>query len=165
MSAATFFPLAVLLLLAALGVVLNRHPVRSALCLVATLFLLAVVFVLLDAHLVAALQIVVYAGAIVVLFLFVIMLLDLQVEPREPPRAALPLIAGLAAGGFALVLAAALRRGAAVPEAAAAAPGFGTTEAVSERLFTQFVLPFEITSLLLLVAIVGAVVIAKRQHA
>ena len=167
MSYAAFVPLAALLILSALGVVLSRNPVRSAMSLVVTLFLLAVMFVLLDAHLVAALQIVVYAGAIMVLFLFVIMLLNLQQEPREEGRVAQRLAAWAAAGLVLVVMAVGLWRvlpGAPGPDAAGAVPeGFGSTVAVSERLFTHFLLPFEITSVLLLVAIVGAVVLAKRR--
>src|SRR5215468_2682649 len=81
-----FFVLAALSVLSALGVVLTRHPVRSAMCLVVTLFLLAVFFIFLDADFVAALQVVVYAGAIMVVFLFVIMLLNLQDDPHERAR-------------------------------------------------------------------------------
>jgi NADH-quinone oxidoreductase subunit J len=162
MSFAAFLPLAILAILSALGVVASRNPVRSAMCLVATLFVLAVMFVFLDAYMVATLQVLVYAGAIMVLFLFVIMLLNLQEEPPEPARKAMWTV--VTALGAALVL---LIGGAvgSVGLGITAAPGenFGTTAALSERLFTHFLLPFEITSLLLLIAIVGAVVIAKRK--
>ncbi len=133
----------------------------------AALFLLAVMFLFLDAHLVAALQVVVYAGAIMVLFLFVIMLLSLQEEPSETRRCGWRLVAAAAASLFALaVIRAVWVRGVgAVDVGMGAAPpaGFGTTAALSERLFTQYALPFEITSILLLVAIVGAVAVAKRK--
>jgi len=166
MSLALFLPFAVLLVLSALGVVLQRNPVRSALSLVATLFLLAVTFLFLDAHLVALLQIIVYAGAIMVLFLFVIMLLNLQTEPREAGRWGLKLFGALAASLFVLEMIDLSRTKGAAPGSGmigAVAEGFGTTEALGERLFTHFLLPFEITSVLLLVAIVGAVVLAKRK--
>ncbi len=167
MSYEVFFALAIALIVAALGVVLNRHPVRSALCLVATLFLLAVLFVFLDAHMVAALQIVVYAGAIMVLFLFVIMLLNLQQEPPQRRRRAWQVAVTLTASLFALGVIAALRGSAtSMPGPGAAAPvpvSFGTSVNLGEVLFTQYLLPFEITSILLLVAIVGAVVLAKRR--
>src|SRR5512147_1759743 len=78
-----FFLLAALMVVSAVGVVLVHHPVRSAMCLVSTLFLQAVMFVFLDADFVAALQVVVYAGAIMVVFLFVIMLLNLQQDELE----------------------------------------------------------------------------------
>jgi NADH-quinone oxidoreductase subunit J len=161
-SGIAFLILAVLTIGAALMVVLHRNPVYSALGLVSTLFLLAMFFIGLDAHLVAALQIIVYAGAIVVLFLFVIMLLNLQVEPRSTGG---PLQVGIAAvGGLLLagVILAALHR---VPPMAAPTvdAGFGGTAPLGERLFTAFLLPFELTSILLLVAIVGAVVLGKKR--
>jgi len=166
MATAAFFVLAPLLIVSALGVVLSRSPIRSALSLVVTLFLLAVTFLFLDAYMVAALQVIVYAGAIMVLFLFVIMLLNLQNEPPEGapmPRRVL----GWGAGGLSLiVLIAAVRgMGRTVPPGAAesATSDFGTIAALSQRLFTHYVLPFEMTSVLLLVAIVGAVVLAKRK--
>lgn len=157
--------LAALLVLSALGVVLARSPIRSAMSLVVTLFLLAVTFLFLDAPLVAVLQIIVYAGAIMVLFLFVIMLLNLQHDPPVPRHNA---ILGLALGGVSVLLFAGawlLRFGAAgAPGLPAAAPeGFGSTESIALRLFTQHLLAFEITGLLLLVAVVGAVVLAKRN--
>src|SRR5512136_1287496 len=102
MSFGVLIPLAMLAILSALGVVVSRNPVRSAMCLVATLFVLAVMFVFLDAYMVAALQVLVYAGAIMVLFLFVIMLLNLQAEPPEPARTAMRAV--VVAVGAALVL-------------------------------------------------------------
>jgi NADH-quinone oxidoreductase subunit J len=162
MGKAAFFVLALLSVLSAFGVILSRNPIRSALSLVMTLFLLAVLFVLLDAHLVAALQVIVYAGAIMVLFLFVIMLLNLQSDPRrEGPRLPRGAAWAVAALMLALLLVGTWRGG---ETATGRVPAeFGTTAALSERLFTHFVLPFEITSLLLLVAIVGAVVLARRR--
>lgn len=164
MGGTAFFVLALLLVLSALGVILSRNPIRSALSLVVTLFLLAVLFVLLDAHLVAALQVVVYAGAIMVLFLFVIMLLNLQSEPRREGPALRRGAAWVTAGLMLALLLAGVWRGAGAA-AGGLPPEFGTTAALSQRLFTHFVLPFEITSLLLLVAIVGAVVLARRRPA
>lgn len=157
--------LAALLVLSALGVVTARSPIRSALSLVVTLFLLAVTFLFLDAHLVAALQIIVYAGAIVVLFLFVIMLLNLQEDPPAVMRTA---VRGISFAGGSLFLFAgiALFLGAADHGAgmtAPAAPSFGTTEVIARQLFTKHLLAFEATGVLLLVAVVGAVVMAKRK--
>jgi NADH-quinone oxidoreductase subunit J len=167
MSHAAFFALAVPLVAAALGVVLNRHPVRSALSLVATLFLLAVVFVFLNAHLVAALQIIVYAGAIMVLFLFVIMLLNLQQDPAELRWRGRQRVAVVASALFALGVIGALRRGGGpAPGPGMAEPllsGFGSTAELSTKLFTHYLLPFEITGALLLVAVIGAVVVAKKR--
>jgi NADH-quinone oxidoreductase subunit J len=162
-SVPLFLLLAALTVACALSVVFNRNPVHSACALVATLFLLSVFFVALDAQLVAVLQVIVYAGAVVVLFLFVIMLLNLQVEARA--LAPLPLVAAAVVGGIVLVglLVGALRGG---PDAApvGVAPGFGETRALAERLFTVYLLPFELTSLLLLVAIVGAIALAQRKR-
>ena len=161
MSPLLFLLLAALTVASALTVVVHRNPVHSACALVLTLCLLAVFFLGLDAQLVAFLQVIVYAGAIVVLFLFVIMLLNLQVEARAMAGA---LLVGTAtAGGVALavLVVTALRR-AAVPAAANPPAGFGETAALARLLFTVYLLPFELTSLLLLVAIVGAVALAKK---
>jgi len=157
-----FLVLAALTVAAALTVVLHRNPVHSALGLVSTLFLLSVQFVGLDAEMVAVLQIIVYAGAVVVLFLFVIMLLNLGVEVR---RTGGPVLVGVAVTG-AVALAALLVRGVLgrAPTAVAELPaGFGSTTAIGERLFTAYLVPFELTSLLLLVAVIGAVVLAKKR--
>ena len=163
MNLPLFLVLAALIIAAALGVILQRNPVRSALSLVVTLFLLAVVYIFLDAHIVAALQIIVYAGAILVLFLFVIMLLNLQVEVPDTGRTGIKAAAGVAAAIFVLEVVRVVHQSHAGTASPSVAPGFGTTEALAARLFTHFLLPFEITSVLLLVAIVGAVVLAKKH--
>jgi NADH-quinone oxidoreductase subunit J len=161
----TFFALALPLIVVAVMVIVHPSPVYSALSLVMTLFLLAVYFLFLEAHLVAALQIIVYAGAIMVLFLFVIMLLNLQAEEGERQRRGLRLAALIGGGVLVVELFLLLRRS---PTGAVQDPtlpeGFGTVQALSGRLFTDFLLPFEVTSVLLLVAMVGAVVLAKRQN-
>ncbi len=162
MIAPLFVLLALLTVAASLVVVLHRNPVYSALGLVATLFMLAVLFVGLDAHLVAALQIIVYAGAIVVLFLFVIMLLNLQVEPRTLAPAPL-VVTGAVLGGALGVAALGVLGRDPLPLAAVVGPGYGGAEALAERLFTAYIVPFELTSVLLLVAIIGAVVLGKKR--
>ena len=162
MSVPLFLLLAVLTVASALVIVIHRNPVYSALGLVSTLFLLALLFIGLEAHMVAVLQIIVYAGAIVVLFLFVIMLLNLQVEEREMvsrPLIGAAVVGGLGLGGLVLFGIARTPLAAPVP----VQPGFGGTQLLAERLFTAYLLPFELTSLLLLVAIVGAVVVGKRK--
>ncbi len=167
MSPFTFFPLAALIIASALGVILNLHPIRSALCLAVTLFLMAVMFVFLDAHLVAALQIIVYAGAILVLFLFVIMLLNLEADVPHKRRRNVTLVATASGLGFAAITLHALFSSEGSlpgPGFSVAAPAeFGTATAIGELLFTRFVLPFEITSVLLLVTVLGAVVLAKKK--
>jgi NADH-quinone oxidoreductase subunit J len=163
MGTVVFFILASAMLLSALGVILSRNPVRSALCLVMTLFILAVMFILLDAHLVGALQVVVYAGAIMVLFLFVIMLLNLQTDPHDEGGPLQRLGAWATALVVLVCMVVATWRGIAPGRGGVLPNDFGTTIAVSDRLFTHFLLPFEITSILLLVAVVGAVVLARRR--
>jgi len=161
-----FFLLAIPLVLFSLGVVLARSPVRSALSLVVALFFLAAMFFLLDARMIAALQVIVYAGAIMVLFLFVIMLLNLQHEPVESARPGQKTIATVFSLVFVALMALVGWKG--LPGMpgpgveAAVAPSFGSTEAVAERLFTRHALAFEVTSVLLLVAIIGAVVLARK---
>jgi NADH-quinone oxidoreductase subunit J len=157
-----FLVLAALTVASALTVIIHRNPIYSALGLVSTLFLLAVLFIGLDAQMVAVLQIIVYAGAIVVLFLFVIMLLNLQVEERSSaatPMVAIAAIGGLGIAGLVILGIVRTPLGAPVPVHA----GFGGTEALAERLFTVYLLPFELTSLLLLVAIVGAVAVGRKR--
>ena len=147
----------------AAGMVLNvRNTVAAAMCLVVTMISIGGIYVVLDAHLVAALQIMVYAGAIVVVFLFVVMLLNLRRDafPPERQRLTKAIGVGLAIGvtwGF-------LRRmPAALPTMREVAPDFGGYRELGRALFLQYPLPFEVTSLLLLGAIVGAVVLAKRR--
>ena len=163
MNALLFLVLATLTVAGAVTVVVHPNPIHSALGLIVTLFLLSVFFVGLDAQLIAVLQVIVYAGAIVVLFLFVIMLLNLQVQART--LSAAPVVA--AAGAGALALAVFLIVSVHRAPAGMAAPGvpgtFGDAATLAERLFTAYLLPFELTSLLLLVAVVGATAIAKRR--
>jgi NADH-quinone oxidoreductase subunit J len=157
-----FYLLALVTVAGALSVLLARNPITAAMCLVGTFFGLAAIYVLLSAHLIAALQLIVYAGAIMVLFVFVIMLLNLtQPSPRVGKVKAWHVIGGLAAaaGAFLLFLVFA----GAPAEAAVPPEGFGSVAGVGRLLFEQYVLPFEATSILLLVAIVGAVVVAKGK--
>ena len=150
-------------------VVLRRNPVYAAMSLVACFFFLAGVYVLLSAHLIAIVQVMVYAGAVMVLFVFVIMLLNLKDEELGKERiTAWKGIGALAvAGVVGLIVVYALRtvyvgpvRDLAVEQLPV---GFGTVKAVGRALYLFSVLPFEVTSLLLTVAIVGAVVVAKGK--
>lgn len=143
-------------------VVFQRNVVHSAMALVATLFLIAVLFLTLDAAMVGILQILVYAGAIMILFLFVIMLLNPGVlEARGIVWWLLGSIAALLLL-FELASLLADSRGL-IPGQAPAGASFGSPEMLAQSLFNDFVLPFEIASVLLLVAMVGAVVLAKRE--
>jgi NADH-quinone oxidoreductase subunit J len=165
MGPVTFAVLATLLVASALTVVLHPNPVKSALALVTTLFLLAVVFVFLGAHMIAALQVIVYAGAIMVLFLFVIMLLNLQddaLADERHGRVGLRLAAWVGGGVLAAELAWLLVR-VPLPAAAETAEGYGGAAAVARSLFVDWALPFELTSILLLIAVIGAVVLGQRR--
>ncbi|MEO6163901.1 MAG: NADH-quinone oxidoreductase subunit J [Candidatus Binatia bacterium] len=157
-----FYLLATLLVIASLLVVFLRNVVHCAMALVSALLLIAVLFVTLQAPMVGVLQVMVYAGAIMVLFLFVIMFLNPAARERQH---------GLW-WGFGTVLALMLA-GVLVPlvmtndlpaDPVAATELFGSPEMLAKSLFSDFVLPFEIASVLLLVAIIGAVVLAKREN-
>jgi NADH-quinone oxidoreductase subunit J len=151
--------------LSATLMVTNIRPVTAAMNLIMTMFFLAGIYVLLDAHLIAALQIIVYAGAIMVLFLFVILLLNIHEKEGETARRKVMIQFGsIAIVGTLFIAMANL----AVIEPSLVKIGdtaypFGTTKAVGKMLFTDFLLPFEIASFLLLAAIVGAVILAKRR--
>ena len=166
MSPYLFYPMATASVLFALAVVLAKSPVRSALALVAVMSLLAVQFAFLQAHLLAALQIIVYAGAVMVLFLFVITLLNLESDHgvgEKPKLTAIGFGAGaVVAGGLAAAMAGVVEpaaRAVQLPE------GFGTTAVLARQMFSRYLVAFEFTSILLLVAVVGAVVLAKRTAA
>jgi NADH-quinone oxidoreductase subunit J len=170
MEWAVFIVFAVTALVGAGGVVMARKPVHAALSLVLTLFSVAVFFVLQGAHFLAAVQVIVYAGAIVILFLFVIMLLGIDQEDvlDEPLRAQRPLAIAV---GVALLAGLLLVAKILQPTGATAARGSATqgdvanVERVARSLFTDFLWPFEITSALLVIAVVGAVVLARRGGA
>lgn len=160
MERVVFLFFAGLMLVGAISVILARNPVYSVLCLVLTMFAISGLFVLLHAYFIAVIQLVVYAGAVLVLFLFVLMLLDLgkplPVFVRPWP---LWLGAGLAGLGFLAALVQVISRG----PATASRSVEGTTAAIGKLLFSQYLVPFEVTSLLLLAAIIGAVVLAKSR--
>jgi NADH-quinone oxidoreductase subunit J len=152
---------------ASLGVIFAKSPIASAMSLVACFFFLAGIYVLLWAHTIAALQVLVYAGAIMVLFLFVLMLLSLQ-DTGPTIRWSPTRIAGAAgAAGLLGLLVTALRTLPASTYAwvddAPRVAAFGTIRDVGAVLYTQWLFPFEAVSLLLLVAILGAVVVAKAR--
>jgi NADH-quinone oxidoreductase subunit J len=147
-------------LVSALLLVTNKRPVPAAMNLILTMLFLAGIYVLLDAHLIAALQIIVYAGAIMVLFLFVIMLLNVEEKTGRLSNRKIALqFLGILTVGAALIATVGLVKVSqgALPDA------FGTTEAIGRLLFTDYLFPFEIASILLLAAIVGAVILAKRR--
>ena len=172
MTAVVFFVFAALALGGALGVVLARNPVHSALLLVVTLVSVAVFFIQQQAHLLAAVQVIVYAGAIVVLFLFVIMLLGVDREESLEDPIKYQRTAALALGVIVLVELIFLAghhwaTGAKAPSEFAIKGGGialgNNVERVARVLFTDFLWPFEITAGLLVIAVVGSVVLARRS--
>ena len=159
-----FWAFAGLAVLSGLACITRRSPVASALWLVVTLFALAALFVLLDAQFIAVLQVLVYAGAIMVLFLFVIMLLNLGRAGPTDLKGPLGLGVGVFLAGLLLMQLLVLRQAGLVPGGPVRPPlGQGMIPSVARPLFTIYLVPFEITSILLLAAIVGAVVLAKRK--
>ncbi|MDA8038499.1 MAG: NADH-quinone oxidoreductase subunit J [Actinomycetota bacterium] len=166
----TFAIAAAISVIGALGVVLSRNPVHSALMLVMTLFGVAVLFVEENAQFLAAVQVIVYAGAIVVLFLFVIMLLGVdrrEVTERDPLRGqrAVALLLGIL-GLVEVILLAGGKWPTGAHSAAGAinVTGRSNVALLGDAVFTTYLLPFEITSALLVIAVIGAVVLARRPR-
>jgi NADH-quinone oxidoreductase subunit J len=143
----------------------SRNPVTSAMFLVLSILSLAGLFVLLHAFFLAAVQILIYAGAVMVLFLFVMMLLDLSTDQRRA-LSRFGLVTGvIGVGAFALVLLGAiLGSGAGAIEPLSTPTLEGRTELLGRLLFTEYVLPFEMISVLLLVAMIGVVLLSKRNE-
>jgi len=162
-----FAGLAFATVFSAVLVIAARNPINSAMALVATFLFLAAIYAQLLAHTIAVLQVLVYAGAIMVLFLFVIMLLSLTHLGEPTPRPALhQVVGGVATVAVLAGLVVAILRWhqmAAVGRARDSLQRFGTLEQVGGLLYTRWLLPFEAVSLLLLVAMVGAVVVAKPR--
>ncbi|HYY25978.1 MAG TPA: NADH-quinone oxidoreductase subunit J [Candidatus Udaeobacter sp.] len=160
-SLIAFYVLGGLLVIASLMVVFQRNVVHSAMSLVGALFLTAILFFTLQAPMVGVLQVLVYAGAIMVLFLFVIMFLNpAAVEQRRRFGWGFGIVAALLLSG---ALVAVMMNSEPPPKPVAATELFGSPETLAKSLFTDFTLPFEIASVLLLVAIIGAVVLAKKE--
>ena len=163
MSVLAFVVLAVVALGSALGLVFKKNPIHGALFLVVNLATIAAFYLSLGAEFLAAAQVIVYAGAIMVLFVFAIMVLipgkeETGPDPRRPVRV-LALPVGLVLLAELAVIVAA--RGSAVPATAPAVPG--GVEAIGRLLFTDYLFPFELTSVLLLAAMVGVLVLARRR--
>lgn len=178
MELVVFICATVMVIAGALGVIIRQHPVHCALSLVLTLFGVAVHFVAQEAHFLAAVQVIVYAGAIVVLFLFVIMLLgvdraeDLRVDPL-PIQRPLAALVGLATVGlltaaiFAARESVPLQTGSGIEVEAATATGEPTDaniKQLSDNLFSTHVFAFEFTGVLLVVAVAGTVVLTRRER-
>ncbi len=164
-----FYIFALIALTSAVAMVLHRNPVYSAIFLIVTLFAFAGFFVLLNAPFVAAVHIIIYAGAIMVLFLFVIMLLNLKHDPaRERMKVARRTFALVLVAVFLVEIGALMFAAFHMSSDNATRIGLGQglvggTSEIGRALFTTYLLPFEIASVLLLVGMVGAVILAKRR--
>lgn len=148
----------------AVNLLVQRHPINSALSLVVVMASLALIYLLLGAEFVAAIQVIVYAGAIMVLFVFVIMLLNAGSEERTR-GSHIALFVGVPgvvvlAGTVAWLL---IHSGGQLGSVTISGSDFGNTQAIAHLLFRDFLLPFEITSVLILIAIMGAVVLGRKE--
>lgn len=166
MDAILFFLFAAVAVVCAINLVVQRHPISSALSLIGVMGSLAVLYLLLGGEFIATAQLIVYAGAIMVLFLFVIMLLNAGEEPpaaknRYLAVAGLPLVV-LLLGLVSYFIIRYIPAGEQVKFGSSATP-FGSTGSIGTLLFTQYLLPFEITSVLILIAIIGAIVLARKE--
>ena len=165
-----FYVLAAVVVAGAIGVIAFKSPVHAALSLLASFLGVAGVFVLLHAEFLAAVQVLVYAGGVMVLFLFVIMLVKARAIPREPQYVGRLLPAAVGLGVLLAVLVgagvwAAATRTPANPAALRLAAGLplGNTEAVGWSLYRDYLLPFEVVSIVLLVAMIGAIVLGRKE--
>jgi NADH-quinone oxidoreductase subunit J len=162
-----FFIAAAGALAGALGVVMLRNPFYSVLALVAHLLSLAVLFLLLHAEFLAASQVVVYAGAVMVLYVFVVAYIggmDERLRPDDPVTTTLGPLFAIALGVELCIAFVASGLQALDTRGADVDPGFGTPQAIGELLLTRFLVPFEAASFLLLMAAVGAVVLARKRR-
>ncbi|HQW12587.1 MAG TPA: NADH-quinone oxidoreductase subunit J [Saprospiraceae bacterium] len=162
-TAAMFYLLGVMAIASALVLIFSRHPVYSVLALIFTMFCLAGEYILLNAQFLAVVHIIVYAGAIMVLFLFVLMLLNLN-KDTEPQKSTLFKFIGVVASGLMIVTMAGATHGVNdLAEPGQVVEGLGLVKNLGRVLFTDFVIPFEISSILFLAAMVGAVMVGKRE--
>lgn len=165
LAAILFWAFAIFSVLGALGLILSRHPMNGAMSLVVTMISLAGLYALLSAKLIFVIQLIVYAGAIMSLILFIIMFLNIQKEdlPEEPWRFAYMLGGVVVVAPVAALLIKAAKN---LPGAEATIVGgdFGSVKSVGLLLFREWLLPFEIVSILLLVALVGSVVLAGKKR-
>jgi NADH-quinone oxidoreductase subunit J len=164
MSPLIFWPVAALMLAFGCAVVLNRNPVASALSLVVSFLGLATLFVLLDAYFIGVIQVLVYAGAVMVLFLFIIMLLDLKGEQRRKFNAPAIIGGAVVTVGFVAELILVLHR---FPSGDTPFPPLAAkiddVRAVGTAIFSGYNLPFQVVGVLVLVATIGVVVLSKRE--
>lgn len=163
MTLAIFLTFAVASVITALLMVFSRNPVHSVLYLILTFFAIAGQYVLLNAQFLAVVHIIVYAGAIMVLFLFVLMLLNLNRDTEPQNSTGFKLAGGIAAGCLAVTLVGALRGSTQAPAVGEPDSQVGLVQNLGRVLFTDFVVPFEIAGILFLAAMVGAVLVGKKD--
>jgi len=165
MSLFFFAILALLALISALGVILSKNAIYSALSLLAHFLVIALMYFVLSAQFLGIVQVIVYAGAIVVLFLFVIMLIGGHItDVTHESRAYARLIAAVLAAVFLAALIFFLGDGVNVLPTPLGAPGDGSVQAVAEPLYTTYLLPFELASVLLLAGMLGGIVLALKER-
>ena len=163
MSVSLFYLVAFLSIFFALMVIFSKNPIHSVLYLIVTFFTFTVHYILLNAQFLAIVNFIVYMGAIMVLFLFVLMLLNLD-EESEPMKSNLVKMAGLVAGLCLLITLVGSMKSLHISDPVILKdPDIGLVKNLGKVLFSEFLLPFEISSVLLLTAMVGAVLIAKRE--
>ena len=159
-----FWILSVIALFSALMVIISKNPVHSVIWLIMVFFAISGHYLLMNAQFLAIVNIIVYAGAIMVLFLYVLMLMDLKKETEPQKNRWLKLAGAVAGGSLLLVLVAALRKADIAKDIAETRMGdIGLIENLGKTLFSEYVVPFEISSILFLSAMVGAVVIGKKE--
>jgi len=158
-----FFILAIIIVLSSIGVVAMRNPIHSALCLILNLLTVAAVFAMLEAHFLAMVQIIIYAGAIMVLVLFVIMLLSYKDEEATPAGYFMLCLAGICGVLFLIVIGDSFNNFVNGPMIFTP-ESVGSVRNIGMLLYTKFVFPFEAASILIMVAIVGATLLAKRHY-
>jgi NADH-quinone oxidoreductase subunit J len=157
-----FYFLSFLAVLSAIMVVMSKNPVHSVLYLIITFFCIAGHYVLLNAQFLAAVHVIVYAGAIMVLFLYVIMLLNLN-EETEPHKSSILKVTATISSGLLLVILVGSLRGTESLIQGSGSDSIGLVKNLGKVMFSEFLLPFEVTSILLLAAMVGAVMLAKQE--
>ncbi|MCY1525241.1 NADH-quinone oxidoreductase subunit J [compost metagenome] len=164
MGTSVFYFVATLSVIFSLLVIFSKNPIHSVLYLILTFFTFTVHYVLLNAQFLAVVNFIVYMGAIMVLFLFVLMLLNLNKE-NEPNKSALIKILGVIAGGcFAVTLMGSLKAVSVKSPLILQNPNLGLVKNLGKELFGPFMLPFELSSILLLTAMVGAVLLTKKEE-
>lgn len=158
-----FYFLSFVAIFSSLLVVFSKNPVHSVLYLIVTFFSIAGHYLLLNAQFLAAVHIIVYAGAIMVLFLYVIMMLNLNKE-SEPHKSNLSKFAAIVAGGILMLTLVAVLRGSEINLINGVMdPKIGLTEVLGKTLFNEYILPFEVSAILFLAAMVGSVYLSKKE--